>query len=287
MRESSRFAFLNMTKDGFCSYGLKGGPAMALAEFISELKEQKYEVSCLNGITCIKQFHPAVYVRNRRQRGEFISSILQASIEIARRLTNKEINVELQDILGVSTNIKQLKEANAFKGEDYDYLYKIVSTGMSNFITELWHLCVSIVGQKQFPRRTMLTLLDTALKGNHDILINIIVGLLKDRVTACDESESKRCCVQEKIKAAGIVICYSCDKLVYIGERKVYAGNYNHIGMEKHWVSSCTGNKFCDIDFDEVVKLRHLNVNLMKTLLYVVMNCGFQMTLEELNVLEK
>ena len=33
----------------------------------------------------------------------------------------------------------------------------------------------------------------------------------------------------------GIAICFSCDRLVYTGQRKKNIGNYNHIGMEKHW----------------------------------------------------
>ena len=110
---------------------------------------------------------------NEATRCEFISSILHASIAIARRLTDKEINIELQrdisgeeasgrvdyaitgmeDLLcitegkprnvkiGYLQNIKQLESSfhmnkkkrtadDAFKAEDYDYLYGIVSTGM-------------------------------------------------------------------------------------------------------------------------------------------------------------
>ncbi|CAG8853381.1 23742_t:CDS:2, partial [Gigaspora margarita] len=44
----------------------------------------------------------------------------------------------------------------------------------------------------------------------------------------------------------GIAICFSCNQLVYIGQRKKNIGNYNHIGIEKHWKFSCTGNKFCN-----------------------------------------
>ena len=40
-------------------------------------------------------------INDQCQRGEFILSILHALIAITRRLTNKEINIELQrDILG-------------------------------------------------------------------------------------------------------------------------------------------------------------------------------------------
>ena len=35
----------------------------------------------------------------------------------------------------------------------------------------------------------------------------------------------------------GIAICFSCNQLVYIGKRTKNTGNYNHIGMERHWAS--------------------------------------------------
>ncbi|CAG8849725.1 39_t:CDS:2, partial [Gigaspora margarita] len=49
----------------------------------------------------------------------------------------------------------------------------------------------------------------------------------------------------------GIAICFSCDQLVYTGQRKKNIGNYNHIGMERHWKFSCTGNKYCGVSYDE------------------------------------
>ncbi|CAH1768598.1 6543_t:CDS:1 [Entrophospora sp. SA101] len=53
----------------------------------------------------------------------------------------------------------------------------------------------------------------------------------------------------------GIAICFSYNQLVYIRQSTKSIGNYNHIGMEKHWTGSCTGNKFRGISF-EVIKLR-------------------------------
>ena len=49
----------------------------------------------------------------------------------------------------------------------------------------------------------------------------------------------------------GIAICFSCDQLVYTGLRTKNIGNYNHIGMEKHWATHCTGNSFCDVNYDD------------------------------------
>ncbi|CAG8792631.1 4622_t:CDS:1, partial [Gigaspora margarita] len=49
----------------------------------------------------------------------------------------------------------------------------------------------------------------------------------------------------------GIAICFSCDQLVYTGQRTKNTGNYNHIGMERHWKFLCTGNKYCGVSYDE------------------------------------
>ena len=54
----------------------------------------------------------------------------------------------------------------------------------------------------------------------------------------------------------GIAICFSCDQLVYTGQRKKNIGNYNHIGMERHWKFSCTGNKYCGVNYEEYLKIK-------------------------------
>ncbi|RHZ58324.1 hypothetical protein Glove_374g33 [Diversispora epigaea] len=33
-------------------------------------------------------------------------------------------------------------------------------------------------------------------------------------------------------------------------------GNYNHIGMEKHWKFSCSDNKYCGVNHDEYLKIK-------------------------------
>ncbi|CAG8657430.1 8465_t:CDS:2, partial [Paraglomus occultum] len=46
---------------------------------------------------------------------------------------------------------------------------------------------------------------------------------------------------------------------LYIGQRKKNIGNYNHIGIEKHWKFSCTGNKYCGVNYEkysEAVRLK-------------------------------
>ncbi|CAG8790630.1 18448_t:CDS:2, partial [Gigaspora margarita] len=56
----------------------------------------------------------------------------------------------------------------------------------------------------------------------------------------------------------GIAICFSCDQLVYTGQRKKNIGNYNHIGMERHWKFSCTGNKYCGNAIKKIERARKM-----------------------------
>ncbi|CAG8857398.1 10072_t:CDS:2, partial [Gigaspora margarita] len=52
----------------------------------------------------------------------------------------------------------------------------------------------------------------------------------------------------------GIAICFSCNKLIYVGQQTKNIENYNHIEIEKHWATHCTGNSFCNISYDEYLQ---------------------------------
>jgi hypothetical protein len=52
----------------------------------------------------------------------------------------------------------------------------------------------------------------------------------------------------------GIAICFSCNQLVYIEQRTKNIGNYNHIGIERHWATHCIGNSFCDINYEDYLE---------------------------------
>nr|CAG8592301.1 14324_t:CDS:2 [Entrophospora candida] len=54
----------------------------------------------------------------------------------------------------------------------------------------------------------------------------------------------------------GIAICFSCNQLVYTGPRTSNIGNYDHVGMEKHWKFSCSGNEFCNVNYEEYTKIK-------------------------------
>ncbi|CAG8713107.1 9989_t:CDS:2 [Cetraspora pellucida] len=186
----SGLAFLNMTEDRFCSIGLALGPAMALAKFIKSL---------VNGedIMSIKQFNPVDYAITEMK-------------DLLCITEGKPRNVKI----GYLQNIKQLESSfymnkrkrtadEAFNGGDYDYLYGIVSTAMN------WHFIMFISDGIFYTSNSeyQINFTKKALKGNHknlrdDIkqIISIIVELLKDRISACDEPKSKKQCIQEKIK---------------------------------------------------------------------------------------
>ncbi|CAI2192829.1 16662_t:CDS:1 [Funneliformis geosporum] len=78
---------------------------------------------------------------------------------------------------------------------------------------------------------------------------------------------------QKLFPKCGMTICYSCNKVVYlgiehlsVGERSVYNGlegkfiterfrnisfNGEHWGIYQHWATACTGNKFRKLNFEE------------------------------------
>jgi len=54
----------------------------------------------------------------------------------------------------------------------------------------------------------------------------------------------------------GIAICFSCNQLIYTGQMTKYVGNYLHAGMERHWRTSCTGNIYCGVSFEDYLKIK-------------------------------
>ncbi|RHZ44027.1 hypothetical protein Glove_772g21 [Diversispora epigaea] len=124
--------FLKTTKEEFCSYGLKAGPAKRLADFVEGLNETKLQCfSSYNSLdklkTLLRKYKVNVYEEigdddktlkrcmkeiilrlsnletiqdstNEATRCVFITSILNASIAITRKLTNNEkIYIAYQD----------------------------------------------------------------------------------------------------------------------------------------------------------------------------------------------
>ncbi|CAG8836891.1 27464_t:CDS:1 [Gigaspora margarita] len=60
----------------------------------------------------------------------------------------------------------------------------------------------------------------------------------------------------------GIAICFSCNQLAYTSKRTKNIRNYNHIGMERHWASHCTGNSYCGVSYDEyLLKIKKKSIS--------------------------
>ena len=53
-----------------------------------------------------------------------------------------------------------------------------------------------------------------------------------------------------------IGICYSCNQLVYskLGSGYEY---FHAFFMDKHWRTKCTGNEYCDMSFEDYMKLKN------------------------------
>ena len=53
-----------------------------------------------------------------------------------------------------------------------------------------------------------------------------------------------------------IGICYSCNQLVYSKLGSGYEYFYAFF-MDKHWHTNCTGNEYCDMSFEDYMKLKN------------------------------
>ncbi|RHZ63160.1 hypothetical protein Glove_332g6 [Diversispora epigaea] len=133
---------------------------------------------------------------NEVTRCVFMTSILNASLAIVRRLTNEE-KIYIACFCAYHTNKKKRTADQAFRSDDYDYLYGIVSTS-----TE-WHFIIFATDGLYCTSKNeyRINLTKEALKEDLESIrkgvkkvIGIIVGLLKDRITVSDGPESKKWC---------------------------------------------------------------------------------------------
>ncbi|CAG8441437.1 4278_t:CDS:1 [Acaulospora morrowiae] len=100
---------------------------------------------------------------------------------------------------------KKRKVDEAFEA-DYDYVYGIVSTGTDWYF--ILHTTDAIYCTSKTEYHISLTEAvledDTELRKSVKRILEVIVGLLKDRVSASDEPAIKKRRVQEKISKASI-----------------------------------------------------------------------------------
>jgi hypothetical protein len=281
-------AFLNITKDGYLSWGLKEGPATVLVNFAKECKEQmkrsfssykdlrsvfkKFGID-YNSLADIPQFSPpsfslsnddeelrecikdiklklgnmgtVVFDSNEAVRCEYISTILHAAINIARRITKKELTLipqfeingeentgrrdysikALEELIHVTEgkqyainvgfvqNVmkcesafqanKRKRKADIAFGEEFDYLYGIITTA-----TEWYFLLYSSDGISCTSKNPLyIRLSEAALTENSEEdlklcknvkrILEIVVGLLKGRMDVEKSPSKKRQRIQE------------------------------------------------------------------------------------------
>ena len=100
---------------------------------------------------------------------------------------------------------KKRKVDEAFEA-DYDYVYGIVSTGTDWYF--ILHTTDAIYCTSKTEYRISLTEAvledDTELRKSVKRILEVIIRLLKDRMSASDESATKKRRVQEKISRAGM-----------------------------------------------------------------------------------
>ncbi|CAG8688324.1 12040_t:CDS:2 [Ambispora leptoticha] len=209
--------FLNSTKQDFIDNGLKGGPAKRLADFVKEVKEKKLKVYSLyktvkdfegvmrkfgidgKEISDIPQFYPVTEKleendedlqycmddikyrmvnigsatgSNEALRCEYISTILHSCLHIARRTTKDTIVLKPQleiPWIGISSCI--LREMVYCAKDDY-----------------------------HVPLTEKILEDDSELRGDVKKVMEVIVGLLKDRVNVDDLPASKKARTEQFIK---------------------------------------------------------------------------------------
>ncbi|CAJ0840096.1 10410_t:CDS:2 [Entrophospora sp. SA101] len=213
--------FLQFTEEKLCIYGMKGGPASRLADFVKEVKEKKlkpyssyrtlknlHEVLKKHGIDSkniadIPQFKPVVD-NNEAMRCEYISSILHSAIHIVKSITKRKITISPQfEVIGeentghVDYAIKKiLDDTNILEelvciteGSDW-YFILYTSKGIWCTSKSEYHISLTEASLDD----------DTRLCQGVKEVMEAIVGLLKDRVSVNDEPATKRHCVEGKTK---------------------------------------------------------------------------------------
>ncbi|GES98251.1 hypothetical protein GLOIN_2v1709121 [Rhizophagus clarus] len=260
--------FLDMTKQDFRDYGMKGGPATRLAKFAKECKDKKLrsfssyktkkdlkEVLAKHGvedgrITDIPQFTPKphniddknealvhclkdirlrlrnmgpVVESNEAIRCEYISVILHACINIVRELTGKKISLNPQfEVVGeentgrVDYAIKALEELICItEGKQYQIaigmlynakvLSKLTRENERRMMLSAKNMTISS-GSNPLNIRFVETALEEGSEDEKELCKNVkrvmevIVGLLRERVDVEKEPKNKKARVQEYLK---------------------------------------------------------------------------------------
>ncbi|GBC19412.2 hypothetical protein GLOIN_2v1557277 [Rhizophagus irregularis DAOM 181602=DAOM 197198] len=200
--------FFKVTKEKLECHGMKLGPVTALVDFAKEYKEKKLrsfssyktkkelnEMLCKYGIvsgdiTCIPQFIPPTHTIN-----ESTPKFKLCIDNILRRIKN------MGPVMNIIMNKKKWKVDEAFD-PDYDYVYGIVSTETDWYF--ILHSTEGIYSTSRTEYRISLTENalkdDTELRKNVKRVLEVIVGLLKDRAVGSEELATKKRHIKEIVK---------------------------------------------------------------------------------------
>ncbi|PKC55357.1 hypothetical protein RhiirA1_446853 [Rhizophagus irregularis] len=175
-----------MTEQRFRDYGMKGGPAVKLVEFAKECKDKKKRAFSSyrslkevlakygidgNGIGTIRQFPPPTY-----KLEDDDEELVQCIKEIKRR---------------------KRKSGEAF-GEDFDYIYGIVTTASEWYFILFASDGISSTSKDPLNIRFSESALKEGSEEEKDLCNNVkrvmevIVGLLKDRLECMDEEPDRK-----------------------------------------------------------------------------------------------
>ncbi|GES99430.1 hypothetical protein GLOIN_2v1655004 [Rhizophagus clarus] len=161
---------------------------------------------------------------NEAMRCEYISTILHTAVSLLKdllilpqmTLTGAESSGPKSAGKGVAQNLMQCKSScdmnlNMLKkrrksdeafGSEYEYVYGIVTTATDWYF--ILHSTVGIYCTSKTEYRISLT--EDAIKNPAELrknvkrILEVIVGLLKDRISASEEPANKKCRVEEIIK---------------------------------------------------------------------------------------
>ncbi|CAB4434033.1 unnamed protein product [Rhizophagus irregularis] len=225
-RSFSSYKILKDLKEVLAKYGIDGNGIGAIRQFLPKtytLEDDDEElIQCVREIKRRLGNMGTLLDSNEAMRCEYISAILHASLYIVKRITEKEITLapqlELrswklyQVVMGFAQNLVQCESAlqvnkkrkadTAFR-EDFDYIYGIVTTATDWYF--ILYASDGICCTSKNPLSIRFT--ESALKEgseeekelfrNVKRVIEVVVGLLKDRVDVEKEPVMKKQRVQE------------------------------------------------------------------------------------------
>ncbi|CAG8626396.1 10682_t:CDS:2 [Dentiscutata erythropus] len=222
-RKMASHDFLKKTKEKFMKDGLESGPASRLADFAKELEDVKIDDNDEELEQCITEIkHKIGIVGSATASNEAVLDDNEAIGRVDYTI-KKIINVINEKLIAITqgkqkdlaagfmqnimqlessyhTNTRKRKASMAFD-DGFDYLYRIVTTASD------WYFII-YTPERIYRLKTEyhVVLAEDILENDADLrrdvkkVIEVIIGMLKDRVEADDAPDSKRARMKKFIK---------------------------------------------------------------------------------------